>query len=66
MFTAVEVSFVLRTYSGTEGAGLQAVEICLQVVQGTVDNSASAAVINVMTVSQTAIGKLCAPVYDSS
>lgn len=49
---------MLRTYSGTEGVGLQAVEICLQIVQGTIDKSASAATVNILTVSQTAIGKL--------
>ena len=48
---------MLRTYSGTEGVGLQAVEVCLQVVLGTIDKSASAAAVNVWTVSQTATGK---------
>ena len=62
MSTAVEVSFVPRVYSGTEGVGLQEVEICLQVVQGTIDKSASAAAANVRTVSQTAIGMLRVPV----
>jgi hypothetical protein len=58
MLTVVEVSFVLRTYSGTEGTGLRAVEVCLQIVLGTIDKSASAAAVNVWTVSQTAVGKL--------
>ena len=58
MFTVVEVSFLLRTYSGTEGVGLQAVEVCLQIVTGTIDKSGSAAAVNVSTVSQTAIGEI--------
>jgi hypothetical protein len=55
-FIVVEVSIVLRTYSGTEG--LQAVEICLQIVQGTINRSAGAAAVDVWTVSQTVVGKL--------
>ncbi len=57
MFTVIHVSIVLRTYSGTEGTGL-GVEVCLQIVLGTIDNSASVAAIDVWTVSQTAVGKL--------
>ena len=49
---------MLRTYSGTEGVGLQTVEVCLQIVLGTIDKSANAAAVNIWTVSQTAIGKL--------
>ena len=55
--TVVEVSFVLRTYSGTEGFGLQAVEVCLQIVVGSIAKDANAVAVNVWTVSQTATGK---------
>ena len=58
MFTVVEVSFLLRTYSGTEGVGSPAVKVCLQIVTGTIDKSGSAAAVNVSTVSQTAIGEI--------
>jgi hypothetical protein len=54
MFTVIHVSTVLKTYSGTEGTGL-GVEVCLQIVLGTIDRSAA---VNVWTVSQTAVGKL--------
>ena len=47
---------MLRTYSGTEGTGLRAVEVCLHIVLGALDKSASAAAVSVWTVSQTAIG----------
>jgi hypothetical protein len=57
MFTVNHVSIVLRTYSGTEGTGL-GVEVCLQIVLGTIDNNASVVAIDVWTVSQTAVGKL--------
>ena len=58
MFTVIHISIVLRTYSGTEGAGLGVVEVCLQIVLGTIDYSANVAAVNVWTVSQTAVGKL--------
>ena len=58
VFTAIHISIMRRTYSGTEGTGSQAVEVCLQIVLGTIDNSASAVAVNVWTVSQTAVGKL--------
>ena len=61
MYTVVQVSFVLRTYSGTEGVGLQSLEVCLQIVHGAIDKSTSPTV-NVLTVSQTAIGMLLVPV----
>ena len=49
---------MLRTYTGTEGTGL-GVKVCLQIVLGTIiDSDASAAAVNVWTVSQTAVGKL--------
>jgi hypothetical protein len=57
MFTVTYISFVMRTYSGTEGTGL-GVEVCLQIVLGTIDNNASVVAIDVWTVSQTAVGKL--------
>lgn len=63
MFTVVEVSFLLRTYSGTEGAGSPAVEVCLQIVTGTIDKSGSAAAVNISTVSQTAIGEIIYNMY---
>lgn len=53
----IQVSFVLRTYSSTEGgSGVQSVEVCLQIVAGTIDSSVSGATVNVWTISQTAIG----------
>ena len=57
MVAAIHISIVLRTYSGTEGTDLD-VEVCLQIVLGTIDNSASAVAVNVWTVSQTAVGTL--------
>jgi hypothetical protein len=54
----VHISIVLRTYSGTEGTGLHAVEVCLQIVLGTIDRSAGAAAVDVWTVSQSAVGML--------
>jgi hypothetical protein len=58
MFTVIYISFVMGTFSGTEGTGL-GVEVCLQIVLGTIiDNSASVAAIDVWTVSQIAVGKL--------
>lgn len=51
--TAVAVSFVPGTYSGTEGIGLQAVDVCVQIVLGTLDNDTT---VGLWTVSQTATG----------
>ena len=58
IFTVVEVSIVLRTYSGTEGTGVGVIEICLLIVLGAIDRSTGAAAVDVWTVSQTAVGKL--------
>ena len=54
-FTVIQVSFVLRMYSDTEGVGLRFVEVCVQVVLGTIDKNGAA--VNVWTVNQTATGK---------
>ena len=56
IFTDVEVSVVLRTYSGTEGTGVGVVEICLLIVLGAIDGNTGAAAIDIWTVSQTAVG----------
>ncbi len=60
MSTVVHISIVLSTYSGTEGTGLHAVEVCLQIVLGTIvnDKRAGTAVVDIWTVSQTAVGML--------
>ena len=42
-------------YSDTEGVGLRFVEVCVQVVLGTIDKNGAA--VNLWTVSQTATGK---------
>ena len=47
---------MLKTYSGTEGTGLD-VEVCLQIVLGTIESSESTAAVNIWTVSQAAVGK---------
>ena len=46
---------MLRPYSDTEGVGLQFVEVCVQIVLGTIDKNGAA--VNLWTVSQTATGK---------
>ena len=52
---AVAVSFVLRTYNVTEGIGLQFVEVCVQVVLGSLDSNA---MVDLWAVSQTATGNV--------
>ena len=56
IFKVVEVSIVLRMYSGTEGTGVGVIEICLLIVLGTIDRSTGAGAVDVWTVSQTAVG----------
>ena len=52
-YTAVAVSFLLRNYSDTEGTDLF-VEVCVQIVFGTLSQTAS---VDLWTVSQTATGE---------
>ena len=52
-YTAVAVSFLLRNYSNTEGTALF-VEVCVQIVIGTLSQTAS---VNLWTVSQSATGE---------
>lgn len=53
ILTAVAVSFVLRAFGGTEGVGEQFVEVCVQIVVGTLNKDAS---VDVLAVGQTATG----------
>ena len=54
-YAAMAVSFVMRSYSGTEGIGLHVVEVCVQIVLGSLDNDAT---VNLWTVSQSATGNV--------
>lgn len=52
MHAAVAVSFLLKNYSATEGSGFS-VEVCVEVVIGTVSQVAS---VDLQTVSESATG----------